>query len=148
VRVANRAPAATDAEKSWRLVFEEVPDASPVQTNTLRVALKISIPVFGIAPGARHELAFATRRSADGKAELVATNSGLAHVQLTDFDMLGPDGAVVTRITGSRYLLPGASAAWPVTLPAGLAAGGTLRVRGHSDRGELAAEVAAAPKTP
>ena len=140
VRVARRAKADADSELPYRLFFQEVPDSTPQSGTGLKIALRVGIPVFVIAPGAAPELTFSAASDTAGALEITATNHGRAHVQITDFEVRNESGAVLGAVSGSRYLLPGASARWTVT-PAGATPSGVLKIRGHGDRGEIAADV-------
>jgi fimbrial chaperone protein len=140
VRIARRASAEAGGELPYRLFFQEVPDSTPQTGTGLRIALRVGIPVFVTAAGATADLRFAAELGADGGVAITATNQGRAHVQITDFEVTDASGARVGAVSGSRYVLPGASARWALP-PAGAAPGGVLRIHGHGDRGEIAADV-------
>ena len=144
VRVARRGGLDGEHEQTYRLFFEEVPDAAPPGWNGLKVALRIGIPVFFAAPKAKPELAFSASWAADGTLELAAQNKGLAHFQITDFELAAPDATVIARVGGSRYVLSGAETHWSLTPPAGSSRAERLRITGHGDGGVIAAEVAVA----
>ncbi|SRR5579871_260435 len=144
VRVARRAPPEADRERPYRLFFEEVPEAAPAGFNGLKVALRIGIPVFFVAPAAKPDLAFSATWKADGTLELAAQNRGLAHFQFTDFELASPDAAVLVKVGGSRYVLGGSETHWSLTPPAGTPRADHLRINGHGDGGAIAAEVAIA----
>jgi fimbrial chaperone protein len=145
IRVARRDREETGSEIAYRLFFNEVPDTSPQSGTGLRLALRIGIPVFVVAPGAAADLSFAADTNAQGGVEITATNHGRAHVQISDFEVTSESGTPVGAVSSSRYLLPGASAHWTLT-PDGATPRGVLRIRGHGDRGEIAADVALAAR--
>ncbi len=144
VRVARRGPADGSRERTYRLFFQEVPEAAPPGFTGLKVALRLSIPVFFAAPAAKPQLAFTASWRSDGTIDLAAANSGLAHVQLTDFELASADARVLGRVGGSRYVLGGAETHWTLTPPSGFAQGQALKLSGHGDSGPIAAEVAVA----
>ncbi len=140
VRVARRTAGEPASEAAYRLFFQEVPDSTPQSGTGLKVALRVGVPVFIAAAGARPEVSFAAAREADGAVVITATNAGRAHLQITDFEVTGAGGAAVGSVLGSRYLLPGTSARWTLRPAAPLPAG-PLKIHGHGDRGEFAADV-------
>jgi fimbrial chaperone protein len=144
VRVARRGGADGQRERTYRLFFEEVPAAAPAGFIGLKVALRIGIPVFFAAPAAKPELAFSASWRADGTLDLAAQNRGLAHFQITDFELAAPDATVVARVGGSRYVLGGSEAHWSLTPAGGAGRAEKLRINGHGDGGAIAAEVAVA----
>lgn len=142
VRVARRARSDSVSEQAYRLFFQEVPEAAAPGFNGLKVALRISLPVFIAATAtAPNELVWRASWPADGTLRLEAANRGLAHVQITDFAVAASDKTVIARIGGARYLLPGSHAVWAVTPIAGVGHGSAVRIRGYSDRGEIVADV-------
>lgn len=145
VRVARRTADSSAREKTYRLFFQEVPEIAPAGFNGLNVALRIGVPVFVAAPAAApSELRWQASWLADGMLKVEATNSGLAHVQITDFEVATADHAVIARVGGSRYLLAGGHASWTVMPSAESDYRGALYIRGFSDRGVIIADVAVA----
>jgi fimbrial chaperone protein len=172
LRVALRREPDPAKEMTYRVVFEEVPQAAPANFSGLRVALRMSVPVF-VAPVHSHataELQWEAHSLADGRYEVAATNVGTGHLQVTDFDVQLPGAADPVRGLTAKYVLPGSRMTW-ILQPAGNlgapqpaapqpAAPGafaphstpTLRampqpdapivIHGHSDQGEFTAEVA------
>ncbi len=140
VRVARRPGADTGSEIPYRLYFQEVPDSTPQTGTGLKIALRVSIPVFVLAAGANADLKFGAERNAEGGIDITASNSGRAHVQVTDFEVTTAGGSALGAVSGSRYLLPGASARWTIA-PSGESPEGELKIHGHGDRGEIAADV-------
>jgi fimbrial chaperone protein len=145
VRVALRGQPDRSQELAYRVVFEEVPQAAPAGFTGLRVALRLSVPIF-IAPAvgkARADLSWELRTLPDGELEVAATNHGAAHSQITDFDVQ-PSGAAepLHGMTG-KYVLPGSRMTWVLKADPSPASPGTYTIRGHSDQGEFSAEVLA-----
>jgi fimbrial chaperone protein len=142
VRVALRGQPDRAQELAFRVVFEEVPQAAPAGFTGLRVALRLSVPIF-IAPAvgkAHADLSWELHALPDGQLEVAATNHGSAHSQVTDFELLS-SGPALLGTTG-KYVLPGGRASW--VLKAQPSAGqGAYTIHGHSDQGEFSAEVLA-----
>lgn len=143
VRVALRKAPDAVRELSYRVVFQEVPQAPSKDFQGLQVALRLSVPVF-IAPATgkpKADLSWTARWLDDGRLELSATNRGSAHVQIIDFDVaIGPDARPVQGQT-SRYVLPGSRMSWVLTPDASVPHQGPIKVHGHTDQGEFSAQV-------
>lgn len=145
VRVARRGAASDGVERAYRVFFEEVPATAQPGFNGLKVALRIGLPVFVATPArASAELEWQARWQADGTLSVAVANRGTAHVQVTYFELTGPDATVIARVAGSRYVLPGSRTRWTVTPAAGTERGAVLRLRGSSDRGAISADIATA----
>ena len=129
-------------ERDYRLLLAEVPGPPDKDFTGLRLALRLSIPVF-VAPGspAAAQLQWQAQRQADDSLAVTATNNGNAHLQVTDFRLYFGGASVVVPVTVSRYVLPGSSVSWQVTPPASAAADAALSVHGSSDAGEFQADV-------
>jgi fimbrial chaperone protein len=145
VRVALRREPDPQQELSYRVIFEEVPQAASQLTTGLRVALRLSVPVF-VAPvrgQSSPDLAWESRWLTDGRLELAAVNRGTGHVQVTDFDVQPAGANDPVRAVTSKYVLPGSRMSWTVTPGPDANRAGSLLIRGHSDQGEFSAEIAA-----
>ncbi len=109
IRVGLRNPAA--AHKAYRLIIEEVPEASP--GAGIRIALRLNLPFFAmIQPGQDAALRWTAWREATGTWMLQAANAGTGYVRI--------DPAMATAATGLRFdettylgtVLPGALRRW------------------------------------
>jgi fimbrial chaperone protein len=144
VRVALRRQPDPGQELTYRIIFEEVPQAAPADFKGLRVALRLSIPVF-VAPAhgsASASLAWQSRWLPNGRLELAATNNGSGHSQILDFEAQFPGSLMPLRGTTSKYVLPGSRMSWTLTPPADATRQGAIPIRGHSDQGDFSADVA------
>jgi fimbrial chaperone protein len=144
IRVALRRDPDPAQELTYRVIFEEVPQAAPKDFTGLRVALRLSIPIF-VAPAhgkANADLAWASRWLPNGQLELAATNNGSGHLQITDFEAQFPGSLMPLRGVTSKYVLPGSRISWTLTPPADAIRQGAIPIRGHSDQGDFSADVA------
>ena len=144
VRTALRQSPDPSRELSYRLIFQEVPQPAAADFTGLRVALRLSVPVF-VAPAsgkAAADVSWEGRWSAAGKLELTATNRGNAHLQIIDFEVLFQDANGELKGITSKYVLPGSSMSWTLSPAKDVNHDGTLRIHGHSDQGEFSAAVA------
>jgi fimbrial chaperone protein len=149
VRVALRRAPDAGQELSYRLIVQEVPQAAAPEFTGLRVALRLSVPVF-VAPDRPGDvtLTWSARRDADGALAVTARNDGTVHARVQRFTVRSEAGTVAEQPSLS-YVLPGASRRWrlgtaggpgapakAVTLPAG-----PYRLEGLTDRGSFATEL-------
>ncbi|HWT12539.1 MAG TPA: fimbria/pilus periplasmic chaperone [Allosphingosinicella sp.] len=111
VRVGLRARSAEP--QAYRLIIEEVPEASP--GGGIRVALRLNLPFYSmIPPGSASDLAWSAARQSDGEWTLEAVNSGSGYVRL--------DAAAAQSATGIAFedqlhfgtVLPGATRRWRI----------------------------------
>jgi fimbrial chaperone protein len=149
VRVALRREPDALRELTYRVIFEEVPQAAPVNFTGLRVALRLSVPIFvapthGVAAAA---LTWEAHRLPEGVVEVAATNHGTGHLQVSDFVLgLGDGGGFKGMV--SKYVLPGSRMTWTLkpNAPDGLLSAGpsgnAIVIHGHSDQGDFSADLA------
>lgn len=144
VRVALRRAADPSRELDYRIIFQEVPRAAPQGFNGLRIALRLSIPVF-VAPAsgaAKGDLAWSGEWLSDGRLRVSATNRGTAHVEVTDFALRFGESAAPIPAIQSKYVLPGSTMSWILTPPAGIDRHAPISILGHSDQGDISAALA------
>ena len=114
VRVALRGSPDPTRELSYRVILQEVPpEASPDFTG-LRVALRLSIPVF-VAPTtpAKPDLAWSATHDASGAIVLRADNNGGAHARVLGLTLTPESGTgPVLQDTVATYVLPGQFRTW------------------------------------
>jgi fimbrial chaperone protein len=141
LRVALRRDADTTRELSYRLALQEVVAEAPKEFTGLRVALRLSLPIFVAPPDGGHaDLQWSARVDASGVLAINAINQGNGHIQLSGFSVyLDSPDATFTN-SGARYVLPGSHASWSFKT-AGQPVAQSLTIRGYSDRGEFSAQV-------
>ncbi len=139
VRLVLRQPP-TGHEATYRILLDQVPP--PAAPGTVRIALRLSIPVFA-EPAGRvvPHVKFRVERSA-GQAYLIALNDGGRHETFRDIKLTTNDGTALKTDDGSPYVLSGATRRWRIadaaTVPA---SGGSLRLTARADSGVLAQPV-------
>jgi fimbrial chaperone protein len=141
VRVARRIAIDSKQERSYRLILQEVLPDAPSSLNGLRIALKISLPIF-IAPAtpAKAVVVWEARRVDQERLEISAQNTGAAHLQVTDFTIeSSPDSRV--RQAVSRYVLPGSRITWQLPTNSAQASGTPLKLHAFTDQGEISTEI-------
>lgn len=137
VRIVRVAKTPVVQEESYRLLVDQLPNVAQQRGGTVNLILRQSIPVFFKPAGAAGPKLTWTLAQANGKAALVAHNSGDRRVRVSDLKVRNGNGPDVTVAGGlAGYVLPGATKRW--TLPGGQGgAGGTLRVAAQGDTGPI-----------
>lgn len=134
VRVIRPGPAPVGEEAGYRLIVDELPDATLPDDDRrgLRFVLQYVIPVFllpadGLPPAPELH---ARRAQSDGRAVLELRNVGRQHAQIADLQYVGADGrrhAIAPGLSG--YVLPGQTHRWPLPAVALPPASGTFQAR-------------------
>jgi fimbrial chaperone protein len=135
LRIGLRRPSTATDETTYRLILREVPPATPAEG--LRVALKISMPVFVVpAASVAPALQWRATRTADGQIRVRVTNTGTAHVQMTKIDLaLAEGGTELGSHTLADYVLPGNTRSWTVKTASPAAVGAKVRIKSMTDAG-------------
>ncbi|WP_019626127.1 molecular chaperone [Thioalkalivibrio sp. ALJT] len=160
VRVLQRgvsAPGSTSAERSFRLLVDEIPadigaeqapaggqgGASGIRSG-LRFLMRFSVPVFvavqsDTAPDLHWRL---QHTDTDERARLVVQNTGTGRAQIADLELMDGDGRALYRHAGlAGYVLSGTSREWSFDLPDGAAGAEAIirmRLNGQPTRHDLA----------
>lgn len=133
VRVGSRRASDANVELAYRLSLQEVPPPADPSFQGLRVALRISLPVF-FAPTvpARPKLTWQATRVEGGKLRLSVRNEGAAHSHLTGLTVASRAAAVRVPIPDANvYVLPSTSHTWLIDAKA--APGESLHIDAHDD---------------
>ena len=148
LRVALLREADPARELDYRLVLSEVPSSVAPDKTGLRVALRITLPVFVAAQAhTAADVAWSHKWLADGTLEIAAQNRGTAHVQIQDFDVQNAGHAPgKVHADTPHYLLPGTLARWQLHPDGALSHDAQLVLQGHSDAGDFT--VTSAPGNP
>ena len=111
VRVGLRSP--SRAPQAYRLIIEEVPDASP--GNGIRVALRLNLPLFSTLPaGEPAAVRWAAWREPDGSWTLEAANGGTGYVRLSHEAARAATGLRLGNTINLGTVLPGATRRWRI----------------------------------
>lgn len=129
--------------RAWRVLIDELPPARDTEQEPVRVALRLSVPVFRAAlrpepAGAAWTLDASTRR-------LTVANAGGDWLRLRDLTLTDARGATLRPAgAGTSYVLPGAQRAWSLA-EAPLRPGDTLRLSARTDAGAVEVPVVVRP---
>lgn len=120
-------------EATYRIIVDQIPP--PAEPGTVRIALRLSIPVFALPPTrALPHLNYRIERKGT-QAWMVAENDGTRHETLRNIAMTG--GLTPTG-NASPYVLAGVTRRWPLTAASGFpAAGAAIRLKAGADSGAV-----------
>ena len=135
VRLVLRRPA-EGREASYRILLDQIPP--PAVPGTVRVALRLSIPVF-VEPAARTAPRLRWQiESSGGQLDLAAVNEGSRHEKVRDIALTGAQGALKVETNLPPYILPGATRRWRIPgLGPRPAPGTTLRLTANAEAGAI-----------
>lgn len=131
VRLVLRRP--PDAhEGTYRILLDQIP--APAQPGTVRVALRLSIPIFAEPPvRAVPHVQFRVEREA-GQSYLVASNDGARHETFREIRLATGKGETLRIEPGaSPYVLAGATRRWRILAPSGPPAGAALHLTARAE---------------
>jgi fimbrial chaperone protein len=136
VRVVLRQPP-QGREASYRILLDQIPH--PAALGTVRVALRLSIPIFAeprtrVAPHVQWQVENST-----GQPFLVGINDGTRHETVRDIKLEAPDGRVLKVMADvNPYILAGATKRWHIVTPLPpLAPDAVLRLIASTDAGNV-----------
>jgi len=146
VRVVRVSKQPVAAEESYRILVDEIPDSSLNKPNSVRFALRYSIPVFFAAasvPAADVSWSMTTR----GRTTvLVAANAGGRRMRFSDLKLTDAHGALLMQRPGLvGYALGKTAVAWAVPGGEKFSLRGPLRVTAQSETGVINAAVSSQP---
>jgi len=147
VRLGLRRTPDPTQELAYRLFLQQVPSAVPAAQQTVRMALRINLPVFveAIEPKPP-QLTWSAHRDPSGEFRLSVDNSGLTHVLLFDFEVGAADAEPIpVSVQGPQYVLAGQKRSWLIKVGDGTVQDAQrLRIRAKSDAGDVDTEIALA----
>jgi fimbrial chaperone protein len=138
VRIVRLAKEPVSAEESYRLLVDELPDATQDHSNTVRFALRYSIPVFfyaAKAPPANVEWGV---RTAGNALTLSAANAGARRMRVANLKITDSSGVVVLQRQGlAGYVLGKTSTRWSFANAAQIARRGPFKVVAETESGSI-----------
>ncbi|MDR3532444.1 MAG: fimbria/pilus periplasmic chaperone [Rhodopila sp.] len=140
VRLVLRRPA-QEREASYRIFLDQIPP--PAAPGTLRIAIRMSIPVFA-RPAVRVASHVQWRiEDRGGQDYLMAFNDGSRHEAVRGIALATASGGQAqVQANASPYILPGATRSWRITASgAPLAPGATLHLTAQGDSAKVDQQV-------
>lgn len=145
VRLVRTAKAAPRHEEAYRLFVDEVPEPGAAAPGTVNLIVRQSVPVFFSDVPQRASIVDWSVRRDGSRLWLVAHNRGDRRLRLSDLAIENHGGVVHQQAGLVGYVLPGATARWPIDADPALATDRTLHLRGVSDTGRLEVSLVDAP---
>ncbi len=145
VRIVVRQPATGTDERAYRLIVDELPDATAEQDGGLQFLLRYSIPVFvggpsfptGDPESPREATHLTDTRLVSARWEndrLSVVNHGPRRIRLSQLAWRNEDGSEIRLLPGLLgYALAGQRMEWPLPLPDMVRPGGQLIVKLNND---------------
>jgi fimbrial chaperone protein len=138
VRIVRTGTAPLQAEESYRVLIDEIPDAHEVKPGTVNLVLRQSLPVFFSGTPSRTSNVTWTIPRSGSTLSLVARNTGTRRMRIADLTLEGGGGAQVYHADGLiGYVLPGAERRWTIAPTAALPADGHVHLTATSDTGPI-----------
>lgn len=137
IRVGFRRPPDAQGEHAYRLFLQEIPPPLKSGFQGLRMALRISMPVF-VQPtqAGLPQLHWQATPAGPGQIRIRVSNAGAAHAKLSRFQLSTDAGAQKLPMSQQPvYILPGASHEWLVAAPDTI--GERLQLAAQRDSGEV-----------
>lgn len=124
VRLALLRPAALTAQRTFRLIVREIPEAkAESDTVKLHIAMAFSLPVFITPPGAKRDLACTGTRQAPSLVKVHCENKGKAYAQILEMQLKSADALLLAGSQAPAYLLPGTQRSFDLKAEAPFVAG-------------------------
>lgn len=142
IRVGLRHPAAGTDERAYRVFLREVPPPPEPGFKGLRMALRISLPMFvpPAAPG-KPMLRWHLSPAADGKLRISVTNLGAVHAHLSQLALRGAGASALPMPESVIYVLAGATRTWLVDAHGTIKVGQRLHLSAKEDDGPIQADL-------
>lgn len=143
IRIGMRKNPDSDKERAYRLFLNELPDAAAAVPDSVRVMLRIGIPLFvHSAVREAHDLQWSAICQHGGKLHLGASNSGNAHIKILDISIKSKEsGKSLARSDLADYLLAGTNRSWDIGVSGCPEAGKMLELSVGTDSGAVNAHI-------
>lgn len=119
IRVGFRRPPDGQGEHAYRLFLQEIPPPLKPGFMGLRIALRISLPVFvRPANAGAPQLHWQALPAGHGQIQIRVSNNGSTHAKLSRFRLvMADDGKALPMPQQPVYVLPGATHEWVIDTP-------------------------------
>lgn len=98
---------------AYRLMVEEIPAPKPIEGISIRMALRLSLPVYtGVAADAAPQTSWATTRLADGGVELIGRNAGNRRARISKIEAVTAEGERIILSDAPGAILPDSYIRW------------------------------------
>lgn len=136
IRLGLRQPPNGSQEGSYRLFLQELPAPAKEGFMGLKVALRMSIPIFVLPPTFIKPDVVWRLQNKEGQLVVHAHNQALAHIQMLSFDIEPENQAALPNQAAVAYLLAQQKRQWPIKDQT-LAVGTKVLLKAKTDAGLL-----------
>lgn len=121
---------ASSSERAYRVYLREVPQDKPAEAATLRVVVRLGVPVFvSPATAIAADLQWSAHLQTDGSVIVALENRGTKHVRVAQLKLLAATGGEVRgEDTAMHYVLAGSHQRWQVKSATQKLAPGSARI--------------------
>lgn len=140
VRIVRTSKAAIRSEESYRLIVDELPDASRANGGTVALVVRHAIPVFFSKQNAGDAEVTWTAEAISGGYRVIARNAGERRLRVADLELLAGKKTIASQKGLIGYVLAGSTATW--NIPAakkGASTRGSVSVEAMSETGPIRA---------
>jgi fimbrial chaperone protein len=139
IRIVRVSKQPLQAEESYRVLIDEVPEQGGAQMSGVNFAVRYSIPVFFLGSVAASEPVTWSVEQQAGKLTVTASNPGPRHVRIAALRVQNAHGETVSFGEGlTGYVLAGSMARWSRKGTFfNLAPGSTVRISASTNNGPL-----------
>lgn len=144
VRLVRTSQGPVQAEETFRIIVDELPDPASQKPGTIDMAFRYSVPVFVLPPKpGKPALSWSTAVQ-DGKTVVVAQNTGDRRVRVSELKVTDGQGRKITVANGlAGYVLARSSMSWVTPGTGKTVASGPLLVTANGDQGTINATASA-----
>jgi fimbrial chaperone protein len=136
IRVVRTTKQPVQAEESYRLIVDELPDPNRRQGGTVVMVVRHSIPVFFTKPVAGDAAVAWSVQQKPGGYQVTATNDGARRFKISNLSLLGSGGAVAQQDGLVGYALGKSTMSWFVPATRGTRTSGrSLTIRAENEAG-------------
>lgn len=142
LRVVRTAKTPIVGEESYRLLVDELPDPSRMDSGQVALLVRQSIPVFFSAADAGRPTVAWSASTTGNTLVLTAQNTGGRRLRVSDIEVKDASGSSLAKKNGLvGYVLGGSSQSWKLPLRRGAKPGGTVVITGSGDNQPIHARV-------
>jgi fimbrial chaperone protein len=144
VRVVRVSKQPVSGEESYRVLVDQLPDATQQKGNTVNLLVRYSIPVFfGAADRSNAKVTWSAMLSG-GKIKIVAHNEGERRIRIAALSLRDANGKTLSFGSGlAGYVLGKSTMSW-IKPASGFTAGASISVTAQGDTGPINATASAA----
>lgn len=140
IQIGLRKPQNPANESTYRIFLQEIPGPPKPDFQGLRIALKISVPIFIPANStASPKLRWAAQLNKDNQLKISVINEGNTHLQIASIKISTSNEQLIAMQQTFTYVLPMQKQEWlltPEQKPEG-----SLRISVETDAGDMQAEI-------